>query len=1255
MLLQNSSLSGKKTGACRRFFVLTVIFAVLCAGSQFSFFSEASGLVANLGKLNFLYLDDGSIKIELVSDVAVTNYQIKTTANKTLIQIKGARSTLYPSYLVRNSFDVEVQTTAKEFDGEPGVELTIIAPRGATAVPIMELNKLYFWVSLNSGSTPPNSPLIKTKNTPDNNSPPIFVINLGKINFHYPDDGSLQIELVSDKTLSNYQIKTIGNKAVVQIKGARSTLYPSYLVRNSFEVEVQTTAKEFDGEPGVELAIIIPRNAVVVPTNELNKTYFLVSANAESKIRNPLPDKAKSMAVANIQPISKSPEISFVPQKNETVSPVQSQQGNGIISGQVKDELGGVIVDADVVVTDKDGKQRSVRTNQDGIYRFTNLAPGKYTLKVNAPNFAQYESKEIEITGKPMAGINIALSVKILEAPIVTIEREAVLSSDLENNANGIVLRGEDLNSLPDDPQGLAMALQGLSAAAGSPLAGEVIVDGFAGSRIPPKNAIREIRINKNPYSAEFSRPGNGRIEILTKPGMETFNGGGYFGFNNNWLNTRDPFAATTLPYQSNNYGFYLGGLLKPKRASFFFNFEKGKTDSNNLVNAKILDSNLDIIPVNSYISSPQRYINFTPRIDVKLDDRNTLIGRYSYSKSSTENSGVGGFSLLSRAFSTSNVEHSLQFTETFVINPTTVNEIRSQVVHRVNSRESGNFGLSIDVPGAFTSGASFRRSFNEYKRADASNVVTHSFANHTIRAGAGIRYVSITDFSSQGFGGTYRFDGSLAPQLNGNNVIYDSNGHPIFIPISGLERYRRTLRFTQLGRSPQEIRELGGGASQFTITNGEEAASVSQTSLNAFVQDEWRLRPNLTLGLGLRFESQSNINKNLNFAPRISFAWSKMHKANRSASGNKSEERVNFVLRGGIGFFYEAFGEDFTLRANRLNGINQRRYIVTDPAVLDLFPQIPSEALLNGFSNVPSIVRNDPNLRAPLSIQSTISFEKQLPLKLVLSSNYLNVRTINALRSRFIASSAGGTPGRTFQYESTGKYNQNQLSFTLLRRLSKLSFYATYSLNKVSSDTDGADFIPQGSSGYENDYGRASSDVRHSLYLGGWIRTFFDIDINPLIFYRSGVPFDITLGRDLNGDTILNDRPSFATDFNRPSVVFTSLGAFDSNPIPGQVIIPRNYGSSPSFFSANVNFSKSFSIGGDSNSQSSGESLRRPLYFTVSVQIENLLNRTNPYIPEGNLSSPLFGQSYFSAGAYGFGASSPGNRIIRPNISFYF
>jgi len=152
-------------------------------------------------------------------------------------------------------------------------------------------------------------------------------------------------------------------------------------------------------------------------------------------------------------------------------------------------------------------------------------------------------------------------------------------------------------------------------------------------------------------------------------------------------------------------------------------------------------------------------------------------------------------------------------------------------------------------------------------------------------------------------------------------------------------------------------------------------------------------------------------------------------------------------------------------------------------------------------------------------------------------------------------------------------------------------------------------------------------------------------------------------IGRDSNGDTFLTERPSFATDFTRLSIIVTSMGAFDLDPIPGQIIIPRNYGTSPSFFSVNLRMSRTFAFGNDSKSGSNDNQSgflwvrlpKRSFYLTISVQMENLFNSTNSYIPEGNLSSPLFGQQYNSAGAFGFGAYTPGNRIIKPQITLSF
>ena len=325
MAERNSRILKTKVITFRKFFVLSLISAILFTGSQFSYGSDISGSLINLGRLNFLYPADGSIKIELVSDNPVTNYQIRTIANKAIIQIKGVRSALYSSYLVRNSFDVEVQTTVKEFDGAAGVELVIVMPQGVTAVPINEPNKLCFLVSLNKESKPEEAQQAKPSGDAKSNEIHFnsqkteisrLATRLERLNFHYLDDGSIRVELASDSSVSNYQIRTIGNKTIIQIPGAISALYPSYLVRNAFDVEVQTAVKEFDDRSGVELSIIAPPGASVIPKTEFNKASFLVSVKTDAKPGgNSQPAKAKSVGAPNVQPVANTAEISFVPKR----------------------------------------------------------------------------------------------------------------------------------------------------------------------------------------------------------------------------------------------------------------------------------------------------------------------------------------------------------------------------------------------------------------------------------------------------------------------------------------------------------------------------------------------------------------------------------------------------------------------------------------------------------------------------------------------------------------------------------------------------------------------------------------------------------------------------------------------------------------------------------------------------------------------------------------------------------------------------
>ena len=150
---------------------------------------------------------------------------------------------------------------------------------------------------------------------------------------------------------------------------------------------------------------------------------------------------------------------------------------------------------------------------------------------------------------------------------------------------------------------------------------------------IPPKESIREIRINQNPFSAEFDRLGFGRIEILTKPGSDKFRGQAFFNFNDESLNSRNPFALNRAPTQTRFYGGNLSGPIIKNKASFFLDVSNRDIDNGAAINAIILDPSFNIIPFTQEFRVPTRRFEFSPRLDYAINDKNTLVARYSFNK----------------------------------------------------------------------------------------------------------------------------------------------------------------------------------------------------------------------------------------------------------------------------------------------------------------------------------------------------------------------------------------------------------------------------------------------------------------------------------------------------------------------------------------------------------------------------------------------------------------------------------------------
>ncbi len=816
-------------------------------------------------------------------------------------------------------------------------------------------------------------------------------------------------------------------------------------------------------------------------------------------------------------------------------------------------------------------------------------------------------------------------------------ESAPTVSTEASNNAGALVLRGSDLDALPDDPDDLQSDLQALAGPSAGPSGGEIYVDGFTNARLPPKASIREIRINQNPFSSEFDRLGYGRIEILTKPGTDKFHGQLMFNDSDSVFNARNPYADNKPDFYSRQYGGNLTGPLSKQRVLLPGLRAAGHRRQRFDLRGQSRVRKCARLPqyISQAVVTPMERTTLSPRLDYQLTQKQTLVARYSYERSSQTNAGLNsGFSLPNQAYDSLGTENDASITDTIVLSPHTINETRFHFERNTTDLNGDNSTPTIRAPEFVTGGVAIGHAFQTENRYELQNFTTIAKGAHGLKFGLRLRALTLSDTSPSNFGGTFFFD--------------------------SLDQYQAAALAV-----PGQ-----GVAAQFTIATGTPLSKVSQIDIAPFVQDDWRMRPNLTLSLGLRYETQTNIHDWHDAAPRLGFAWS-------PDGGSKGNGKT--VVRGGFGIFYDRVSENLTLQADRFNGTTQQPFIVTNP---NFYPFVPPPSALAGRRA--RSISCSPGLRAPRTMQSALGVERQLPKSTTVASTFMYAKGEHLLRSVAIPQTAE----MIYQYQANGAYRQEQWMTNLNSRIGKsISFFAFYVLSKAMSDTDGAGTFPTSNTNFAQDWGRSSMDVRHRFMLAGSFMTRWGVRLSPFITARSGGPFNITTGTDINGNTIFNDRPAFAVP-GASGAIQTPWGWFNPNPAVGAPVIPRNYGQSPGFFAINLRVSKVFGFG-ESRSTAAAPGLgggpggprgggppmgmgggggrgggMRGVFFdpvtdhrfnlTVSVSARNLLNSTNPGPVQGNLSSSFFGESVALANAFG-PASGAGNRRIEGGLRFTF
>jgi hypothetical protein len=948
------------------------------------------------------------------------------------------------------------------------------------------------------------------------------------------------------------------------------------------------------------------------------------------------------------------------------IGPARTQTATGSLRGQVTDPSGSTVAGATVLLSTPSGDSVDTTSNKDGVYEFKNLAPGKYGVKAVAQGFAMFTAPAVEIIAGQQQKLNIAMKIEEQEEKVLVTDTTTKVDVDPANNAGAVVLRGKDLDALSDDPDELQSELQALAGPSAGPNGGQIYIDGFTAGQLPPKASIREIRVNQNPFSAEYDKLGYGRIEILTKPGTDQYHGQFFLSGNSSDFNARNPFeqlpAGTTAPgYESTQFSANVGGPLS-KKASFFFNIERRDIHDLSIVSTPFVDpTTFQITQFSDAVTNPKTRMNLSPRLDYQITPTNTLTARYQYFRNTESNDNVGPFALQSQGENSFGSEQTLQVSDTQTVSARTINETRFQYIHEIANTTPVSALPAISVVGAFSSGGNTSgMSADTQNRYELQNITYMNFGKHALKFGGRARVTKDDNESNARFNSAYTF--------------------------SSLASYQTTLE-ELAGGLP-----LTDGPSYYSLSYnpiGTARASLSYFDLGLFAQDDWRLRPNITLSYGIRYESQNYLSDHFDFAPRVGLAW--------GIGGDGKSKAPKTVLRAGWGIFYDRFTSDLVLNQELENGLIQQNFLIQNPGFFNPNAVITPSQIPNATTSPQTTYSLNPNLRTPYTMQTGVSVERQLGKFANVAVTYLNSRGNHQLYTEFMnPNAAGQAPPSSilYEYQSEGVFKQNQFIINSSVRLPtkvSVSLFGYFTLNYANSDTNGAATIPSNPFNLSEDYGRAAFDVRERLFVGGSIGLPKGFRFSPFMIASSGSPFNITTGQDPYGDSAFNQLPSAATCSTTPvpGIVQTKFGCFNLNPGTATPISIYD-ATGPDHFALNVRLSKTIGLGKKLEGQNAGAQGGGPgggggtfgrgpggpgggrggpggggpggfgnvgsgqrFSLTFAVSAQNLFNNVNLGTPTGNLSSPLFGESNSLAGRPF--ASGTSNRRLDLQVTFSF
>ena len=931
------------------------------------------------------------------------------------------------------------------------------------------------------------------------------------------------------------------------------------------------------------------------------------------------------------------------------------------LRGTVADPDDAEIPGAAVTLTPASGKAITTTSSSDGTYVVRGVPPGTYSLTITMPGFATFVREGVKIAAGTPTTLNAKMLIQDAQTVVNVTSNENTVSVDSAGNSSATILTGKDLDALSDDPDELSSELTALAGPSAGPNGGQIYIDGFTGGQLPPKSSIREIRINQNPFSAQYDKAGFGRIEIFTKPGTDKFHGSLQTNFQDKFLNTGSPFAGTAAQPGYHTV-FLFGNVAGPinKKASFTMGGSYRDIQDNSIVNppgffgtstgatcypgqttgCAVFQTSANT-PFTFAQSVPQTRWDISPRVDLALgENRNTLTARFQYTYNDRFNQGIDALDLPSTGYTQFGTESTIQISDTEVFNLKVVNEIHFEYQRPTSTETPFSTSPYVSVQGSFNGGGSNSGTQQDLQHhMEFQNYTSIALAKNFIRFGGRLRTTSDTNTTTAGSNGVFSY--------------------------TSLCNYTALASACQ-GQATPATPQLA----DFTITTfPHPTISARSTDVGLYAEDDWKARPNWTISYGLRFETQNYIHDHADFAPRVSTAY---------GLGKKT------VLRAGFGLFYDRFGLGNQLNVVRNDGTNEMQFTLSsNSANGSTIPAACSPtnvAACTVAATASELTKNtiNSNLRAPYSMQTNIGVDEQLFRNATLSVNYQHIHGVHQFYSDVPNYATAATDNfLNYQYESEGDFNQNQLIANMnVRNFHQVTLFGYYVLNFANADSGGIGSFLSVPGNAKADYGRASYDVRQRVFMGGSYTAPHLINFSPLIVASSGSPYNITAGTDVNRDNVFNTRAvavplGTAPITNGYVKTIAGCGTFATPGTPGALNnnapVPINSCTGPSNFTFNLRVVKTWGFGEsrtptarpDRGQQGGaprppggggarggggpggpgggfgggGASSGKRYNLTVGAQFQNLFNIVDRNVPVGTLTSPSFGTSTNLAG----------------------